>query len=63
VLETSANNGGFIKLNLCMKYIEALRQLGKDYDPFLHIQKEEIVDESKSFFVIAARSPYIKIIY
>lgn len=41
-----------------MKYIEALRQMGKNYDPFLHIQKEEIVDESKSFFVIAARAPY-----
>lgn len=41
-----------------MKYTEALRQFGKDYNPFLHIQKEEIVDESKSFFVIAARAPY-----
>jgi diadenosine tetraphosphate (Ap4A) HIT family hydrolase len=43
-----------------MKYIEALQKLGKDYDPFLHIQKEEIVDESKNFFVIAARAPYAK---
>jgi diadenosine tetraphosphate (Ap4A) HIT family hydrolase len=43
-----------------MKYIDILNKFGKCYDPFLHIQKEEIVDESKNFFVIAARSPYIK---
>ena len=43
-----------------MKYHEALQTLGKDFDPFLHIKPQEIVDESENFLVIPARAPYIK---
>ena len=43
-----------------MKYIQALKELWKDFDPFLHLKAEEIVDESKYFFVIPARAPYIE---
>ena len=46
-----------------MKYIEALRKFGKNYNPFIHIKKEEIVEEEQNFIVIAARAPYAKIIY
>ena len=43
-----------------MQYHEALQTLGKDFDPFLHIKKEEIVDETENFLVIPARAPYIE---
>lgn len=43
-----------------MKYHEALKQLGKDFDPFLHLEKEELVDETERFFVIPARAPYVE---
>lgn len=43
-----------------MKYIEALRKFGKNYNPFIHIKKEEIVEEEQNFIVIAARAPYAK---
>ena len=42
-----------------MKYYEALRQLGKDFDPFTHIKEEEVIDETELFFVIPARAPYV----
>ena len=41
-----------------MKYIEALRKFWRDYNPFIHIKPEEIVDESKNFIIIASRAPY-----
>jgi len=43
-----------------MKYIEALRKFWRDYNPFIHIKPEEIVDESKNFIIIASRAPYVK---
>lgn len=43
-----------------MKYREVIKEFGKDFNPFLHIQKEEIIDESQDFIVIAARAPYAK---
>ena len=43
-----------------MQYHEALQTLAKDFDPFVHIKPEEIVDETKNFFVIPARAPYIE---
>jgi len=43
-----------------MKYHEALQTLGKNFDPFLHIKSQEVVDESDNFFVIPARAPYIE---
>lgn len=43
-----------------MKYHEALQTLGTNFDPFLHIKPEEVVDESDNFFVIPARAPYVK---
>ena len=43
-----------------MQYHEALQTLGRDFDPFLHIKKEEIVDETENFLVIPARAPYIE---
>lgn len=42
-----------------MEYYEALRQLWKDFDPFTHIKKEEVIDETELFFVIPARAPYV----
>lgn len=42
-----------------MKYYEALRQLWKDFDPFIHITEEEVIDETELFFVIPARAPYV----
>jgi len=30
-----------------MKYNEALQTLGKNFDPFLHILKNEIIDETE----------------
>ncbi|HOQ79320.1 MAG TPA: HIT domain-containing protein, partial [Candidatus Absconditabacterales bacterium] len=41
-----------------MKYIEALRKFGRDYNPFIHIKPEEIVDESENFIILGARAPY-----
>ena len=38
-----------------MKYIEALRKFWRDYNPFIHIKPEEIVDESKNFIIIASQ--------
>lgn len=35
-----------------------MKEFGKDFNPFLHIQKEEIIDKSKNFIIIAARAPY-----
>ena len=43
-----------------MQYHEALQTLGKNFDPFLHIKKEEIIDETENFLVVAARAPYIE---
>ena len=43
-----------------MKYSQALKELGKDFDPFLHLEKEELVDETERFFVIPARAPYVE---
>ena len=43
-----------------MQYHEALQTLEKDFDPFLHIKKEEIIDETDNFLLIAARAPYVK---
>lgn len=43
-----------------MKYIQAIKELWKDFDPFLHLEKEEIVDETEKFFVIPARAPYVE---
>lgn len=43
-----------------MKYEQALKQLGKDFDPFLHLEKDELVDETERFFVIPARAPYVE---
>ena len=43
-----------------MHYHEALQTLWKNFDPFLHIKKLEIVDETENFFVIPARAPYIE---
>lgn len=43
-----------------MKYLQALKELKKDFDPFLHLEKEEIVDETEKFFVIPARAPYVE---
>lgn len=43
-----------------MRYIEALHKFGKDFDPFLHIKKEEIIDKWKFFVVTCARAPYAK---
>lgn len=43
-----------------MKYSQALKELGKDFDPFLHLEKWEIIEESKYFFVIPARAPYVE---
>lgn len=43
-----------------MKYHEALQTLGKNFDPFLHILEDEIVDKTKYFFVIPARAPYVE---
>lgn len=42
-----------------MKYYEALRELWENFDPFVHIKKEEVVDETELFFVIPARAPYV----
>lgn len=42
-----------------MKYQEALKMLWKDFDPFTHIKKDEVVDETELFFVIPARAPYV----
>ena len=41
-----------------MLYQEIIQKYWKDFDPFLHIKKEEIIDEGKYFFIIAARAPY-----
>lgn len=41
-----------------MKYEQVLKQLWKDFDPFLHVKPEEIIEESTYFFVLPARSPY-----
>ena len=41
-----------------MKYIEALRKFWRDYNPFIHIKPEEIVDESENFIILGARAPY-----
>lgn len=43
-----------------MKYAQALKELWKDFDPFLHLEKEELVDETERFFVIPARAPYVE---
>lgn len=43
-----------------MKYSQAIKELGKDFDPFLHLEKEELVDETERFFVIPARAPYVE---
>ena len=43
-----------------MKYAQALKELWKDFDPFLHLEKEELVDETEMFFVIPARAPYVE---
>ncbi len=43
-----------------MNYHQALETMGKDFDPFLHIEKEHIVDEYDNFLVILARAPYIE---
>ncbi len=43
-----------------MKYNEALQTLGKNFDPFLHILKNEIIDETEWFFVVPSRAPYVK---
>ncbi len=37
-----------------------MTQRGKDFDPFLHIDQKNIIDETNNFFVIPARSPYTK---
>ena len=42
-----------------MLYLEALQQLWENFDPFTHIKKEEVVDETELFFVIPARAPYV----
>lgn len=42
-----------------MKYIEALQKFGENYNPFSNINKKDTIDESKNFFVIPARSPYV----
>lgn len=42
-----------------MLYQEIIQKYWKDFDPFLHIKKNEIIDEWKHFFIIAARAPYI----
>lgn len=43
-----------------MRYWDALKMLWKDFDPFVHIKQQEIVDESAHFFVIPARAPYVQ---
>lgn len=43
-----------------MKYAQALKELWKDFDPFLHLEKDELVDETERFFVIPARAPYVE---
>ena len=43
-----------------MKYKQAIKELKKDFDPFLHLEREEIVDETEKFFVIPARAPYVE---
>ena len=43
-----------------MKYSQAIKELWKDFDPFLHLEKEELVDETTYFFVIPARAPYVE---
>lgn len=43
-----------------MKYAQALKELWKDFDPFLHLEKGELIDESTYFFVIPARAPYVE---
>lgn len=41
-----------------MLYQEIIQKYWKDFDPFLHIKTNEIIDEWKHFFIIAARAPY-----
>lgn len=43
-----------------MLYQEIIKKYWKDFDPFLHIKKEEIIEEWINFFIIAARAPYTK---
>lgn len=43
-----------------MKYEEVLNEYWNSFDPFLHIDKKCVVDESDSFFVIPARAPYVE---
>ena len=43
-----------------MKYAQALKELWKDFDPVLHLEKDELVDETERFFVIPARAPYVE---
>lgn len=41
-----------------MLYQEIIQKYWKDFDPFLHIKKDEIIYEWKYFFIIPARAPY-----
>lgn len=43
-----------------MEYHNFLKKMGKNFDPFNHLHKKEIIEESKNFCVIPARSPYIE---
>lgn len=43
-----------------MHYHEALQTMWKNFDPFLHIKEEEIIDQTNSFLLIPARAPYVK---
>ena len=43
-----------------MRYSQAIKELGRDFDPFLHLEKEELVDETEMFFVVPARAPYVE---
>lgn len=41
-----------------MLYKEIIEKHWKNFDPFFHIKKEEIIHEWIYFFIIAARAPY-----
>lgn len=42
-----------------MHYHEALQTMWKNFDPFLHIKEEEIIDQTNNFLLIAASAPYV----
>ena len=43
-----------------MKYVEVLKKLRDDFNPFLNREQETIIDETKNFLVTPARAPYVK---